>query len=459
MEVRHYLQILWRRAGIIVVTTIVTAAIVAVGTWMIAPTYEASAILRVPTAAAGSETWIDYDTMYTDRLLETYARIATSGPVLTQVAEQLGLTESLQVDVSVIAGTELMRITAESPDPVVARDGANVLAETLIAMREEELAQGLQTRLGAVSDMAMFSLVVPAEAPTEPVQPRRAMYLAMGVLVGLAGGVALALVVENVDTTLYSTEMVEAATDLPIVGMVPGRKRLINPARTLYNGNSPHTQAFRQIAANVNAHLARSADGAARRTLIVTSAEPKEGKSTVAANLAAALADSGFRVVVVDADLRRPAQHEIFNAPNDVGLSDLLTSDATLSTGLQESGVPGVHLLSSGSLSQQKESNAVFKLLSSARMQALLAKLGDMYDVTLIDTPALLPVADATGLVSNRMADVLLVIGRGQTSREDVEQVERQLRGVGANCVGVVINRAQRIGSHRTTRAYKHYLR
>ena len=195
MQVRHYLEIVWRRALIIVVTTIVTAAIVAAGTRMLPPTYEASAVMRVPTAAAGSSTYIDYDTNYTDRLLETYARIATSGPVLTQVAEELGLTESLQIDVDVIAGTELVRITAQSPDPVVARDGANVLAETLIRMRQDELAQGMQTRLEAISDMAMFSIVVPAETPDTPIRPRMALNLAMGLIGGLVGGTALAIVV------------------------------------------------------------------------------------------------------------------------------------------------------------------------------------------------------------------------------------------------------------------------
>ncbi len=458
MQVRHYLEIVWRRAIIIVVTTIVTAAIVAVGTSMIPPTYEASAVLRVPTAAAGSSDWIDYDTMYTDRLLETYARIATSGPVLMQVAEELGLTQSLQVDANVIAGTELVRITAQSPDPVVARDGANVLAETLIAMRQEELAQGVETRVGTISDTAMFSLVVPAEIPNTPTQPRRSLNMALGILVGLAGGVALALVVENLDTTLYNPEMVRTTTDLPIFGLVPGRRRLFGSTRTVYNGASPHAQSFHQIAANLNAHLSRSGKTGSRRTLVVTSAEPKEGKSTVTANLAAAMADAGFRVVVVDADLRRPAQHEIFNASNDVGLSDLLMSDATLSSVLQKTGIPGIHLLASGSLSQHKGSGAVFKLLSSGKMQALLSKLGEMYDLTLIDTPALLPLADATGLVSNHAADVLLVVGRGQAHREDVEDVERQLETIGANCIGVVVNRAQRMGNQRTVRAYKHYM-
>jgi polysaccharide biosynthesis transport protein len=459
MQVRHYLEILWRRAVIIVVTTVLTAAIVAAGTRMMRPTYEASAVMRAPTAAAGSMDWIDYDVMYTDRLLETYARIATSRPVLTQVAEELGLTESLQVDVEVIAGTELVRITAQSPDPVVARDGANVLAETLIGMRNEELAQGVQTRLGTISDTAMFTIVVPAETPEEPIRPRMALNVIMGLLVGLVGGTALALVVENIDTTLHSPEMVRSATELPIIGMVPGRGNFLKPTRMIYNGNSPHAQAFRQIAANLNAHLARSAGAPARRTLVITSGEPKEGKSTVVANLAAAMADAGYHVVIVDADLRRPAQHIIFNVPNELGLSDLLMSDATLSAVLQDSGVAGVHLMSSGSLAREKKPEAVFKLLSSAKMQALLSKLGEMYDITLIDTPALLPLADATGLVSNRMADVLLVIGRGQAHQEDVEHIERQLQGIGAHCIGVIVNRAQRPGNHRTVRAYKHYMR
>jgi polysaccharide biosynthesis transport protein len=459
MQVRHYLEILWRRAVVIVVTTVVTAAIVAAGTSMMPPTYEASAVMRVPTAAAGSPTYIDYDTAYTDRLLETYARIATSSPVLTQVAEELGLTESLQVDVDVIAGTELVRITAQSPDPVVARDGANVLAETLITMRQDELAQGMQTRLEAISDTAMFSLVVPAETPNAPIRPNMALNLAMGLMVGLVGGTALALVVENLDTTLYSAEMIEAATELPIMGMVPGHKRLLGAPRAIYNGNSPHAQAFRQIAANLNAHMARSVGAASRRTLVVTSGEPREGKSTVTANLAAAMADAGYHVVVVDADLRRPVQHEIFNVSNELGLSDLLMSDANLSAGLQESGVPGIHLLSSGSLAQEQKTHAVYRLLSSAKMQAILSRLAEMYDITLIDTPALLPLADATGLVSNRLADVLLVVGSGQAHQEDVERVERQLKGIGANCIGVVVNRAQWRGNHRTIKAYRRYLR
>lgn len=456
MEVRHYFEILWRRGWLIVATAIVTVAIVALGTSMITPVYTASTVLRVPTATGGSPDYVDYDINYADRLLNTYAQIATSGPILEELASELNLDQPLQVDVEVMAGTELMEIQTESPDPAVARDAANALADLLISMEQSEQLRLVPTE--STEQAASFNIVAPAILPDTPTRPRPALNAALALAVGLIGGTGLALFAENLDTRLHTMEMIEEATALPVLGEVPsGEWHPFKRTNGIFSRDSVHAEAFRHLSTNLAAttainngalHPELSEQPQPGRTLMVTSAEPKEGKSTVVANLAAAMARSGYHVIVVDADMRRPALHRVFNVPNDTGLSNLLAGDVALGASIKNSKIPGVQILPSG-----PEPPDAGRLMSSPRIRALIKKLQETYDLVLVDTPAYLPVADAALLAASGVADVLLVVGRAQARREAVEDVRRELSSVKARCLGVVVNRARREGTYAY---YKH---
>jgi non-specific protein-tyrosine kinase len=503
VELRAYLAIIWRRKWVIVVMVAVMVTVAVIGTLMATPTYEASTTLRILAATSGSAEWASYASKYAERLMGTYAEIAVSGPVLEELVERLGLDGPPQIEVEIVYNTELMRITAEDPNPTLAALASNTLGEILI-YRTEELYSGsgrsaqeiLSTQLDRIEHeldqsrreyedlVAQFpedderitaasrsigvkeetyimlleqyeearlreamlantlSIVEPAVTPKAPSKPRKGLNIALGFVAGLAGGIGLSFLFENLDTTLYATEQIEEVTELPVIGRIPTARRQQQVA--LFNSNSPQREAFRRLRTNI---LTLDHDEPLR-ALLVTSAEPKEGKSTVAANLALAIAQSGRNVIVVDGDLRVPTLHRIFGLSNEIGLSSVLKREATLDEALQSSKTPGVQVLTSGPLPPNPA-----ELVDSPEMSALIEQLAQQFDVVLLDTPALLAVTDA--LVLAPAADgVVLVVGCAQARREAVRAACRHLADVKARSIGVVVNRAEKGSSyyyHRRT--------
>lgn len=491
MTVREYLDIIARRKWIIIITfAIVMAAAVAL-TLLTTPKYRASTTLRV-LALSGSSSDLTYDTKQTDRLMRTYAETAISRPVLTELAEKLGMSEWPVVEVEPVVDTELMRITAETLDPVMAADAANALAEIVVARSQtlfigssksaleilgEQLAKVKteldqtwmdyekvvaespedvdrisaasraielkETAYGAlleqyetnrVRDALMantLSVLEPAIVPQKPATPRKELNLALGVVLGLLAGFGLAFLVESLDTTLHSADQIKKTAELPLLGRIPAGSRRDQPA--LFDGMSPQGEAFRRLRISL---LSLEQDEALR-TVQVTSAEPREGKSIVAANMAQALAQSGRRVMIVDAHLRLPTLHKVFDLTNRIGLSSVLSEQATVEEAIQRTNAPGIQVLTSGPLPANPA-----ELLGSPQMKSLIEQLAKEFDMVLVDTPSLIAVTDAAA-VSKSVDGVILVVELGRARQEYVRAARQQLVDVRAKPIGVVINRAE----------------
>jgi non-specific protein-tyrosine kinase len=172
-------------------------------------------------------------------------------------------------------------------------------------------------------------------------------------------------------------------------------------------------------------------------TLLVTSTAPDEGKSTTLANLAVTMAQAEQRVIVVDCDLRRPTLHQLFNLPNDVGLTTLILEQGDEPLALQATGVPGLSLLASGPLPPRPAD-----ILGSRRMESVIERLRNEADIILFDTPPVTAVTDAA-VLATRVDGVLLVFQAGKTRRDRARQARLILEKVKANIIGVVLNDAQ----------------
>lgn len=209
---------------------------------------------------------------------------------------------------------------------------------------------------------------------------------------------------------------------------------MTNTLITVSNPRSPVAEAFRTLRTNLEfSNLDKSL-----RTILVTSASPEEGKSTTLANLAVTIAQSGKRVVLVDADLRRPTQHQIFGLKSTPGLTDMVRDDALLANPpTQETGVPNLKVLTSG---QQPPNPA--EILGSKRLSEILAALLENADMVLFDAPPILAVTDAAVLAS-RVDAVLLVVSAGKTKRENARKAQTQLEKINARVIGAVLNNAQ----------------
>jgi len=200
---------------------------------------------------------------------------------------------------------------------------------------------------------------------------------------------------------------------------------------TVADPRSPVSEAYRTLRTNLDF----SSLDKPLKTMLVTSAGPEEGKSTVLANLAVTTAQAGKKVILVDCDLRRPTLHNIFNLKNDVGLSTMVVDDAAMeSPPLQDTGVEGLQLVSSGPLPPNPA-----ELLGSRRMEEIVAALLERADVVFFDAPPVVAVTDAA-VLATKVDGVLLVINAGGTKRDYARAAKARLEKVNANLLGAVLN-------------------
>jgi capsular exopolysaccharide synthesis family protein len=200
---------------------------------------------------------------------------------------------------------------------------------------------------------------------------------------------------------------------------------------TITNPRSPISEAYRTLRTN----LEFTSLDKPIRSMVVTSAAPEEGKSTTLANLAVAVAQAGRKVILLDCDLRRPSLHQIFDARNTPGFTDMMRDDALMSkTPLQETGVPNLYLLPSGTLPPNPA-----ELLGSRRMSEVIAALLQHAEMVLFDAPPVIAVTDAAVLAS-KVDAVLLVISAGKTKREQAKKAKALLDKVNAHLIGTVLN-------------------
>ncbi len=272
-----------------------------------------------------------------------------------------------------------------------------------------------------------------AELPTDPIGLNRWIAMVLGGLIGLAAGVVLAFIAESLDNTIYTVEEVEAITGAPSLGTVPSvRVRSLDKLDLLgsFGDNPPLRESFRSIAASLL--LQTRSSGA--NTIMVTSAEPMEGKSLFLAYLAIALAQSRRKVVVVDGDLRLSRQHLMFHLANTQGLSDVLAETTRLEDAIQATPVGNLWLLPGGT----EYANPV-ELLVGPQLPEIIERLSSHYDYVLINSPSYLAVADGE-LLSEVSQGVIMVTRRKESNKDAIRNTVRMLKEAHAKLLGVVVN-------------------
>lgn len=273
-----------------------------------------------------------------------------------------------------------------------------------------------------------------AEVPRAPIAPNLRRSVLLSLVAGLTVSLGLVFFVEYLDSRLKTPADLKQHLGVPFLGLIPavGRTKE-NPNPLIHQlGLSNFSEAFKTVRTNV---LFSSAEDGVR-SLVVTSAGPGEGKSICAANIGIALAQAGLRVLLVDADMRRPRVHEIFDLSQEPGLSNLLTANAKASEAIQRSSVPGLWLMPAGLIPPNPA-----ELLSSPRFVDFLGALEDHFDWVIIDTPPVLVVADSM-IVGNRSTGVAFVVGADQTSRHAAKNAIEQLTGANVSVIGSILNRA-----------------
>ena len=277
-------------------------------------------------------------------------------------------------------------------------------------------------------------VVESAQTPLLPVGPGRGYSVLLAVAIGLVLSGGAAFLLEYLDDTLKTPDDVRQVLGLTVLARIARMEGEDYPDKlvTARQPRSPVAAAYRVLRTN----LQFSAVDRPLCTLMVTSSSPQEGKSLVSANLAVAMAQSGKRVILVDADLWRPCQHHIFEMDNTEGLTSvLLSSDANPSSALQPGPVENLSILFSGPMPPNPSD-----LLGSRRMGDLIETLRQQTDVVIFDSPPVMADADAT-ILAARVDGVLLVIDSGNTRRGPALRGKESLEAVGARLTGVVLNR------------------
>jgi capsular exopolysaccharide synthesis family protein len=292
--------------------------------------------------------------------------------------------------------------------------------------------------------------------------------LILGVIIGLGLGIGITLLVDYLDDSLKSIEDIERFTGLRVLGSIPeiktdGKKKSHHrrPAEsqeqevkkiasrmvTHFEPKSPVSEAYRTFRTNIQfAHLDKPP-----RTLLVTSAGPGEGKSTSVANLAITMAQMGTRTLLVDADLRRPVLHSIFEQKKDIGLTNVLLGNVSLEEAVHDLGVPNLSLLCCGTLPPNPS-----ELLGSEAMRKLIVQLKDVYDVILFDSPPVVAVTDAA-VLSTQIDGTILIISSGETTRNAVNRAKSLLNNVQALILGAVLNNVKIEGRYGSYYYYYYY--
>lgn len=396
---------------------------------LVDPTYRATATIVVnQSAAPGTVTYSD--ALLSQQLVKTYARMATQRVVLAQVADELQLAMGLSdlhdlVAGTAIAQTQLLEIRAETPDPAFARDLANAVARVFIEQQQPFLPTGRGERA--------LRIAQPAVPPEIPIAPRILLNTMIGALAGLLAAAGIATLLEYRDGTIKSPDDLQhlGLASLGVVGVLTWVQKTRPAAGQMAPSDA---EAYRMIRTGIDLW------GLPRPLrLLVTSASQAEGKSTTAANLAIAFGQTDQRVVLVDADLRRPHLHRLFDLRNTRGLTSLLVNhEADASATLRPTGFKNVSLVPAGA----SPSNAA-ELLASARMQDVMNKLAGLADIVIVDSPPVLGVADPVILAAGGGA-ALLVAQAGVTRPQRLVRARDALLRANITLLGAVINGAQR---------------
>jgi capsular exopolysaccharide synthesis family protein len=431
MELLYYLRLLCRRWVLLATSVFLALTVAAIMTVRTSPQYAASITLIVSAPDDGNAAAAYQAVLSSQERAKSYAKLIRSRSVTSEVARVLGngvTPEELQqrITAEAVPGTILLRATVTDTSPALAMQIGHTLG-----IEFSRYVAGLEQPTPKNRPGVRISVADDADLPTAPVSPRPLVNLGLGLVIGLVIGTVIAVLRDLTDVSVRSVQSLREATGTAALGVIGLDRRFGEQRSPVVRDGSPLTEAFRRLRTNLR--YAR-ADGLPP-SVVVTSAVSEEGKSMVACNLALSLAEAGWKVVLVDADLRGAGLSARLEIEGGAGLSSVLAADRPVGEVLQKWGP--VSVLSSGPAARDAS-----ELLESSKMSSILRELEQEADIVVLDTPALLSTTDAA-VLARSCTGTLLVTRHGKTRREDVLQAVEQLRTVRARLLGTVLSFAQ----------------
>lgn len=332
---------------------------------------------------------------------------------------------------------------------------------TMLLQKREE------AKIAEAEKVGNIRIIDPAMAPTSPIKPRKTLNLVIGIIFGLVSSLTLIFFLEFMDKSIKTVEDVEQLAELGVLGIIPKinlqnllttdinilkDKRAAEIACKMitdYNPCSPESEAFRNLKANLQ--LAKI--GSPKKTVLITSANPGEGKSLLVSNLGIITAQMGLRTLLIDADLKKPILHKVFQKKIRPGLVDIVLTNAFMSVVYEviaATPFKNLDILTSGTIPL-----ASSEIIASGMIKDVLGELKHHYDIILIDTPPINIVADA-GILNASVDGSMLVVRSSRTSTRDMKNAIKLLKITQDNLLGIVLNCKD--SSNGYSKNYYHYL-
>jgi succinoglycan biosynthesis transport protein ExoP len=444
VTIQDYLRVLREQWLVLLIAVVLGLAGAAAAFFVRPPEYTARLTMYVSSQGGETTSAAYQGAQLSQQRVTSYVELVSSRRVSEDVIRQLrlGVTpEDLAGKITATSALDsvLIDVAVVDEDPERAAELANMVGRVFTGL-VDELERPVVP--GAPQAVAV-RVVQPAAAPISPSSTGLSVTLALGLLAGLAVGVGAALARSALDTSVKSPDDLRDAAGAPNLGTIAHDPQVPKRPLTVHEDpQSPRSEAFRQLRTNLQFVDVDKP----RKVIVVTSSMPSEGKTTTIVNLAIALASAGSRVLVIEADLRRPKAADLLGLERTAGLTSVLSGRVRAEQVIQPWG--GVFdVLASGQLPPNPS-----ELLASRHMEAMLGELREQYDVILIDTPPLLPVTDAAA-VAPATDGAILVCRFKQTTRSQVVAAAEALDAVSAPLLGTVFTMVPSTGP----RAYAQY--
>lgn len=419
-----------------ILSFVVVFAAVCAYTLLVPPKYSATAQVFATysdsAANSGDISTVNNASSYISNQIKSYPTLATTESVLQPVIDDLGLNttvEDLAKELTVTNPTDtaFVNITAETDDAQQATSIANSVAKSLSSVVENSLYAADQ------KSPVKLSLVQQAQEPTSPSSPKVALNMAIGIVAGLIVGVFVALIKDLLSTKVQESRDLQEVIDAPIMGRIPEDEALKQPVPVVVSApSSSIAEEYRRVRTNLS--FTTPAEGTNARLIVISSVSPNEGKTTMSVNIAAALAENGASVLLIDADLRHPSVANKLSLEGNAGLAHVLSGQASVKDVVQRYWKPNLHIMPAG----PKPPNAS-ALLNSVLMKELLKQALAQYDYVLIDTSPMIVANDAAvfGTMGN---GIVLVSGRDVTDKRELRDIAAQLNTLEVAVTGFVFN-------------------
>ena len=407
--------------------------------------YSSTTRMFVSTQTPDTATDLLTGSSFTQQRVQSYADIVTSPVVLKPViAEHFGdITYAdfkNRVSATVPLNTVLIEITVSDRSPYRAAELADAVATSFTKTIDD-----LESSATSVNSLVKLKVIQPGDINLSPDSPKPLINISIGLLLGLLLGFGIALLRDRLDLRLRSSDEVKTFTHASTLGTITFDPKLDEHRLIVHaSPRSIQAEAYRQLRTNIQ--FVEAAED--RKSIVVSSSVPNEGKTTTSCNLAIALADTGAKVLLIDCDFRKPDVHGYMGIEGAFGLTDTLIGRGKIGDAIQTWGENKLDVLPAGQVPPNPS-----ELLGSAAMAKLLGDLEKKYDHIIIDAAPLLPVTDAA-ILSKITGGVILVVGLGKTTRPQIQGSVHHITAVGGRIVGTVLNKVRVTGSNATQYGY-----